>query len=289
MSKLVDKIIVCTDSKKIYNVVKCYGFEVLMTKKKHKNGTERVAEIAKNLKAELVIDIQCDACFLDPEEISRLIKFHKKNKKFDIVIPHSEYRVKNDINAVKIISNLDNEIIYLSRKDVPLSFKKKINYFKRHQDFISFKPRSLQKFVKLKSSPLEQIEGIELLRAIENNFKLGTYKILDDSEVCSINTKLDLKKGKLRMKNDKFFKRYSKIVWKKIIMKKYLDYISFKRDVLLNFVKLKQSVLELLRATKNNFKVDTFKNKNDLFSFNTKKELNKVIQIIEFSRWSLKI
>jgi len=67
-------------------------------------------------------------------------------------------------------------------------------------------------------------------------------------------------------------------------MKKYLDYISFKRDVLLNFVKLKQSVLELLRATKNNFKVDTFKNKNDLFSFNTKKELNKVIQIIEFSR-----
>jgi CMP-2-keto-3-deoxyoctulosonic acid synthetase len=67
-------------------------------------------------------------------------------------------------------------------------------------------------------------------------------------------------------------------------MKKYLDYISFKRDALLNFVKLKQSVLELLRATKNNFKVDTFKNKNDLFSFNTKKELNKVIQIIEFSR-----
>ena len=67
-------------------------------------------------------------------------------------------------------------------------------------------------------------------------------------------------------------------------MKKYLDNISFKRDALLNFVKLKQSVLELLRATKNNFKVDTFKNKNDLFSFNTKKELNKVIQIIEFSR-----
>lgn len=67
-------------------------------------------------------------------------------------------------------------------------------------------------------------------------------------------------------------------------MKKYLDYISFKRDALLNFVKLKQSVLELLRAKKNNFKVNTFKNKNDLFSFNTKKELNKVIQIIEFSR-----
>jgi CMP-2-keto-3-deoxyoctulosonic acid synthetase len=70
-------------------------------------------------------------------------------------------------------------------------------------------------------------------------------------------------------------------------MKKHLDYISFKREALLKFIKLKQTPLELheeielLRAIENDFKVGTFKIKNDLFSINTKKDLYNAIKILK--------
>ena len=73
-------------------------------------------------------------------------------------------------------------------------------------------------------------------------------------------------------------------------MKKHLDYISFKREALLKLVKLKQSKLELtegielLRAIENNFKIGTFKIKNDLFSINTKRDLYNAIKILEISK-----
>ncbi len=61
---------------------------------------------------------------------------------------------------------------------------------KKHLDYISFKRSALLKFTKLIQTPLEIIEGIELLRAVENNFKVGTFKIKNDS--FSVNTKKDL-------------------------------------------------------------------------------------------------
>ena len=143
-----------------------------MTNKNHKNGTERICEIAKKLKADLIIDIQCDACFIDPKDIDKLISFHKRNKNFDIVIPHSKFNTKNDYSAVKICSNKNNKIFYMSRNDIPYNYYKKRRYLKRHQDFISFKKKTLIRFSKLKKSYFEDLEGVELLRALENNMIL---------------------------------------------------------------------------------------------------------------------
>ena len=208
LAKKLDKVIVCADDIKIVDLVKKHGGEALITKKNHKNGTERIQEIAKKLNAKLIIDIQCDAAFISPDDIDKLVSFHMRNKHFDIVIPHSEYNTKNDTSAVKICSNKFGEILYMSRHDIPLSFHKKKRYLKRHQDFISFKKNSLIKFSKFKKSKLEDLENIELLRALENNMKLGTYKIKDKHPVSSINNKQDLKNGKIRMISDKIKLRY---------------------------------------------------------------------------------
>ena len=110
---------------------------------------------------------------------------------FDIVVPYMDFKHKNDESSVKIISNKKNEIIYMSRKDIPYNFRSKAkSYMKKHLDYISFTNKGLQKFAKLKESNLEKIEEIELLRALDYGMKIGTFKIKKD--YFSINTKKDL-------------------------------------------------------------------------------------------------
>jgi 3-deoxy-manno-octulosonate cytidylyltransferase (CMP-KDO synthetase) len=198
-SKKLDKIVVCVDSKKVADEVSKQGHESFMTNSNIKNGTERIASYLKknnskykNLK--LVVDIQCDEVFLNPKYLDKIIQFHLKNlNKYDVVIPHSITNEKNNKNYVKIISDTDNNVLYLSRSDSPVNFRSKFSGFKRHMDFITFKPSFLTKFKNLQKRDLENYEGVELLRVLENGYKIGTIKMKEDS--FSINTLQDLKKA----------------------------------------------------------------------------------------------
>ena len=70
LSKKLDKIIVCADDIRIVDTVKKYGGDAILTSKKHKNGTERIAEVAKNFKkAKLIVDVQGDEPLVDPKDI----------------------------------------------------------------------------------------------------------------------------------------------------------------------------------------------------------------------------
>lgn len=212
LAKKLDKVIVCADDKKIVDIINKYNGNAYITSKKFKNGTERISSFLKqnlnkfkNLK--LVIDIQCDEVFLNPKYLDKLINFHLKNlNNFDVVIPHSLTKQKNNKNYVKLVSDSNNKVLYLSRADVPFSFRSKNKPFKRHLDFISFKPDFLIKFPNLKNKDLENYEGIELLRVIENGYKIGTLSMKDD--FFSINTREDFEKSIKLMKNSKIRKLY---------------------------------------------------------------------------------
>jgi len=213
MSKKIDKLIVCTDSDKIVNLAKQYNTEAYITSKKINSGTERISVFLKKNKKKfknlkLVVDVQCDEIFLNPEYLDKAIKFHLKNlKKYDVVIPHSLTKEKNNKNYVKIISNQNDEVLYLTRADAPQAFRSKPLHFKRHQDFITFKPDFIKIFNDLKYMMLEKYEGIELLRVLENGYAVGTLRIKEDS--FSINTKKDLINSLLLIQKDKYSKFYS--------------------------------------------------------------------------------
>ena len=178
LSKKLDDVIVCTDHQKIVDVVRKHGGKAVLTSKKHRNGTERIYEVAKKIKADLFIDIQGDEPLINPKDIDDVINFHKKNKNFDIVVPSMP--VKENVssrNLVKVVFSDNGKIIYLTRAKVPYNFNNKnVKYFK-HFSIVSIKPQALKKYTKLKMGKIEKIEGIELLRAIENNFNLGTFII----------------------------------------------------------------------------------------------------------------
>ena len=126
LAKKLDDVIVCTDDKKIVDVIEQYGGKALLTSKKHKNGTERIYEISKKLKKiELVVDIQGDQPLINPESIDKTIDFHKKNKKFDIVLPSmplKKYEVENK-NLVKNIFSDNGKIVYFSREKYRIIIK----------------------------------------------------------------------------------------------------------------------------------------------------------------------
>lgn len=95
----------------------------------------------------------------------------------------------------------------MTRSMAPSFFRSKIKFdYRKHLDFISFRPTSLHKYVKLKKSINENNEGIELNRAIDNNFKLGTYEV--KTNAFSINTNKDLAKAKNMIRKCKIRKKY---------------------------------------------------------------------------------
>ena len=126
LSKKLDDVIVCTDHQKIVDVVRRHGGKAVLTSKKHKNGTERIYEVAKKKKAELIIDIQGDEPLVNPKDIDRVVDFHKKNKHFDIVVP--SIPVKDNAssrNLVKVVFSDNGKIVYFTRAKAPYNFNNK--------------------------------------------------------------------------------------------------------------------------------------------------------------------
>ena len=159
----------------------------------------------KKIDAELIIDVHADEAILDPKNLTKLVNFHKKNMNFDIIVPHKKSPYSIDENVVKVIFSQNNKVIYFSRGKAPYPFRNKGNFY-HHLDIISFKPQALKKFKKFKKGLLEKIEGIELLRAIENKLSIGTFEI--NTNTFSINTPEDFKKAQKILSKDKLTKKY---------------------------------------------------------------------------------
>lgn len=207
LSKKVDRTIVCTDSVEIKEVVEQHGGEAMLTSKRHRNGTERIAEVAKKFrKAKLIIDVQGDEPLVDPNDIDKVIAFHKRNSNFDIVLPVKITKNSDDKTLIKVVFSKKNKILYFSRAQIPYNYKnKRIKYFK-DLSVISFKPKALKTFSNLKPGNLEQTEGIELLRAIENDLSIGTFIAKGSS--FGVNIKQDLLRAINEMPRNKIRKLY---------------------------------------------------------------------------------
>ena len=207
LSKRLDDVIVCTDHKKIIDVVEKHGGKAIMTSKKHKNGTERIYEVAKKIKkAELIIDIQGDQPLIDPKAIDKTVDFHKKNKHFDIVL--GSMPINEGPENTSLVKNIfsGKRIIYFSREQTPYNYyNQKITYYK-NLSIISFKPEALKKFHNSKMGTLEKIENIELMRALELGMKIGTFVIKGSD--FAVDVKTDLFKAISIMPKDKIRKFY---------------------------------------------------------------------------------
>ena len=131
LAKKLDELFICCDHVKILDIAKKYNAKALMTSKKCRNGTERIGEAISKIKTkyEYIVDIQGDEPLINPSHIDRVIEFHKKNKKTDIILPVLKTQNIKTENIVKVIKDKFDNVLYLSRAEIPFQFKKKKYFF----------------------------------------------------------------------------------------------------------------------------------------------------------------
>jgi 3-deoxy-manno-octulosonate cytidylyltransferase (CMP-KDO synthetase) len=180
----------------------------MLTSKHHTNGTERIAEACSKLKTkyDIVVDIQGDEPLISPYHIDQVIDYHIKNYNTDIILPSLKIKPVNSTNIVKIVKDKSNNVLYLSRANIPFEFKSNVKFLYKHLSIISFKNEALQKYSLKRKTYLEKIEDIELLRALEIGLKIKSINLNGDS--FSVDVLEDYQKASEYMKNDKLFKLY---------------------------------------------------------------------------------
>jgi len=197
----LDRVVVACDDEKIISTCQEYGVEAMLTSTTHKSGTDRINECANILKLdddEIIINVQADEPFIEAEVVQALIdKLKTLQKNSEPFIMGSCYNAINaesaeDPNLVKVVLDNENNAIYFSRSLIPYNRSGRANYF-GHIGIYGFSKKSLKEFCSLDDAPIEDIEGLEQLRAIHHQKKITMLKVA--STGFGIDTKEDLEKA----------------------------------------------------------------------------------------------
>ena len=197
MAKRVDACFVCTDSEQIKEVVEKHGGKVVLTSAAHLTGTDRIAEAAATMEANLFVDVQGDEPLVDPDHIDAVVSFHEAHPEFDIVVPSLKLDSPASPHVVKIIASAKGRVLYFTRGVGPFPFKKTPDAFLKHLSIISFNPESLLKFGSLPLGELEAVEGVELMRGLENEMSIGTLLLTGESLAVDIEENYEMVKTKI--------------------------------------------------------------------------------------------
>lgn len=185
--------IVATDDNRIVEVCNSLNIKCILTSTMCPTGTDRVAEIAKMIKADLYITLQGDEPLIEPQIVDSLIDLMVNDESIRCATLKTEY--KNPVDVVngttpKVVNDKEGNILLFSRSPIPypkasLNFK----YFKPLGVY-AFRPEILYKYATLNRGEIEEIEDIELLRLIENGIKIRVLQV--DSNSIAVDTEKDL-------------------------------------------------------------------------------------------------
>ncbi len=197
----LDDVVIATDSQEIINLASDYGFKAIMTSDEHKSGTDRINEAVSKLDLsdnEIIVNVQADEPFIEPEVVVALISRVKQGvqNSEDLMMTSCYKTIKNteadDPNYVKVITDANGYAIYFSRSKIPYDREEFYGYF-GHLGLYGFTKKSLKDFCSLPTSPLENIEKLEQLRAIYHGKKVAMIEV--KSKSFGIDTKEDLQRA----------------------------------------------------------------------------------------------
>ena len=205
MAKTLDEVYVVTDSEVIKALVESHQGQVIMTSKVHQTGSDRLAEAAEHIEADIIVNIQGDEALVDPEHIDVGVR-GLVNSKAEISILLTQFSKKQSYDDIKAVVNLKNEIMYFSRNDIPSESRSPVEYSLKAYHVISFRKDFLIKYSKLERTPLEKIEYNEYLRVLESGYAI--QGVIVESDTVSVDTDEDLKYVRKLMSADELFEVY---------------------------------------------------------------------------------
>jgi len=206
LCKNISEVYVATDSAEISKAVNRFGGKTIMTSKSHKTGTDRIAEAVDTIDCDLVVNIQGDEPLVRPEDIDKLIGCIKDDPDVKFATLVCKTYKFNDVTECKVVLGQNNDILYMSRADIPSNSRTKADYLYKLYCVVAFQKTFLKKFASWPQTPLEKIEYIEYLRIIENGHRMRAVVI--EEYTTSVDTPDDLKTVNDLMKKDKIKYKY---------------------------------------------------------------------------------
>ncbi len=193
----VGEVLIATENQIVVDSAAQFGAKAVLTSESCQSGTDRVYEAAKNRPEQIIINVQGDEPFIAPSTVQKIARLLQQDPSCDIasaVAPTLDENKINDPNCVKAVLNKQGRALYFSRSRVPYKRElteenKKVPYW-QHCGIYGYQRKALERFVSLPPSPLEQLERLEQLRALEDGMVLKCVVI--ESAGPAIDTAHDL-------------------------------------------------------------------------------------------------
>lgn len=204
--KALDNVYVATDDNRIFDAVKSFGGNVVMTSNEHQSGTDRCFEAIQhihkqnNTNFDVVINIQGDEPFINPNLITILANtFNSSDTEISTLVKEAESPDEVwDINKPKVVFSSLMEALYFSRSTIPyIRDTSKEKWFDKHKFYLhigiyAYRTQILKEITSLKMTPLEMNESLEQLRWLENGYKIKVSEVEYNS--IGVDTPEDLEK-----------------------------------------------------------------------------------------------
>ena len=197
-SNLFDDVLVITNSSEIIAELESSKIKYIFDDANYQTGTDRIAGVASKIEADIIINVQGDEPFINPNTIESILNTFRHDKENNIKIVSVMTPIKDDQelknpNNVKVFTDVSNNAIYFSRHPVPFKIDLNISKAHKHVGIYAFRKKSLIEFAKLKVGELESSEKIEALRLIENGIKI---KMINSNDTfIGIDTEEDIQKA----------------------------------------------------------------------------------------------
>lgn len=193
-ARLVSRVIVATDDERIAEAVRCRGGEARLTSPDAVSGTDRVAEVAATLDFPIVVNVQGDEPMIEPSTIDAAIQALLDDHGTDISTTSEPITSVDDVfnpSVVKVVTDDRGYALYFSRSPIPhlraragmtleetlLADSRLLANYRKHSGLYAYRNSFLQKFARMEPSPLERLEALEQLRALENGHKIRVVRV----------------------------------------------------------------------------------------------------------------
>lgn len=193
--KAFERVIVATDDQRIIDACDEYGMESMMTSEDHPTGTDRVAEVAQKVAADLYVIIMGDEPLIEAKDEQTLVDTIAACPDADAIMLTEKFKNPVDVvntTTIKLAINNDHELLFMSRSPIPFP-KASLGFcYYKNVGCYALKKDALDFFLRTKPGCIEEAEEIELLRLLEHRKKVLT--VLVDSSSMSVDTPKDLER-----------------------------------------------------------------------------------------------
>ncbi len=209
-SKLIGDVVVATDDQRIIDAIKSFGGRAVMTSPTHSTGTDRVAEVARTLKSEIIVNVQGDEPLIKGDIIDKAIRPLLTDDTLELstlMARIEEVRDWLNPHIVKVVADQEDFALYFSRSPIPFPRDLQMGRLEsnpfgtnrplpkrvfKHIGVYVFRRKFLLHFSKMKPTPLEKLEKLEQLRALENGHRIKVT-VVEYEPVC-VDTPEDIQK-----------------------------------------------------------------------------------------------